>query len=86
METLTKFFVALALALAVSTPWSANAQISVELADKCRELMVKAYPDYIGSAAKQRDYFAECIKRQGNVPEASQTDKGRQPSTTGKGN
>lgn len=75
------FALALTLGFVAATPL--HAQISVELAKKCRALMVKAHPSVLygltGTAAAQRAYFAECISRQGNMPEAEQG------NTTGQG-
>jgi hypothetical protein len=88
MRNLPKFVCfALALTLAAVAAPAARAQPSGELARKCRALMVKAYPTVLfgptGNAAAQRAYFAECLKRQGNMPEAA---AGPPPAeTTGKG-
>ena len=58
----------------------AQAQISAELAKQCRTMMVKAHPmtnhATAMSAADQRAYFQECIRRNGKLPEAAE------PSTT----
>src|ERR1043166_9915042 len=57
-----------------------QAQISAELAKQCREMMVKAHPMTAHatamSAADQRAYFQDCIRRNGKLPEASE------PATT----
>jgi hypothetical protein len=70
---------ALALGLSsVATPL--RAEISADLAKKCRSLMVKAHPTQMfgttGTAGVQRDYFRQCISRQGRMDNA-------EPSTTG---
>ncbi len=61
----------------------AQAQISVSLAKQCREMMVKAHPTELygahGNAALQRDYFQQCIRRQGKMENSSE------PTTTGSG-
>ena len=71
----------------IATP--VNAQISAELAKKCRALMIKAHPTEVygptGSAAPQRAYFKECISRQGNMSDTKASGH-PQPSTTGSGN
>jgi hypothetical protein len=60
----------------------AHAQINADVAKKCRALMVKAHPIDVfgstGSAAAQRSYFQECVRRRGDMPD--------EKSTTGKGN
>jgi hypothetical protein len=72
---------ACAASLAAATP--TQAQISADLAKQCRAMMVQAYPSTTYgtavSAAKQRDYFQDCIKRQGKMdsrspPEATPDD------------
>ena len=84
-------WIAFALTLMIGTAPPANAQISADLAKKCQELMVKAHPTELygssGTAAAQRAYFEECVRRQGNMPEAAPNDEaGRsQRSTTGVG-
>ena len=72
---------ALALGLAASaTPL--RAEISADLAKQCRLLMVKAHPTQMfgptGTAAVQREYFRQCISRQGRMDNT-------EPSTTGQG-
>ncbi len=66
-----------------------NAQISAELAKKCRALMIKAHPTELygptGTAALQRSYFEECISQQGNMSDTKASGH-PQPSTTGSGN
>jgi hypothetical protein len=73
----------LALALGLSlaaTPLRAG--ISADLAKKCRLMMIAAHPTQMsgttGTAAVQRDYFRQCISRQGRMDDA-------EPSTTGQG-
>ena len=71
----------LALGLsAAATPL--RAEISADLAKKCRAMMVTAHPTQMfgttGTAAVQRDYFRQCISRQGRMDNA-------EPSTTGQG-
>lgn len=68
------FTVLFTLATIATAP--VHAGISVELAKKCRALMVKAHPTILfgptGTAAAQRAYFAECVRRSGNMPELGQ--------------
>jgi hypothetical protein len=73
----------LVLALGLSsaaTPLRAG--ISVELAKQCRAMMVTAHPTQMagtaGTAALQRDYFKQCITRQGRMDKP-------EPTTTGQG-
>ena len=74
----------LALMLSFMTAAPVNAQISVDLAKKCRALMIKVHPTELygatGSAGLQRTYYQKCISQQGKMPEPVQE------STTGKGN
>jgi hypothetical protein len=73
MMTSMKAFVALAMIAvmcAAATPASA---ISVELAKKCRALMLKAYPYELpgtrkGNSEAQREYFNKCVANDGNMP------------------
>jgi len=73
----------LALALGLSSAATPlRAEISADLAKKCRAMMVKAHPTQMfgtaGTAAVQRDYFKQCISRQGRMD-------GAEPTTTGQG-
>jgi hypothetical protein len=71
--TSMKAFAALAMITvmcAAATPASA---ISVELAKKCRALMLKAYPYELpgnrkGNSEAQREYFNKCVANDGNMP------------------
>ncbi len=50
--------------------------ISAELAKKCREMSIKAHPrnrvgSASGQAAAQRDFFRECVARNGVMSPAS---------------
>ena len=73
---------ACAAATAAAAP--AHGQISADLAKQCREMMLKAHPTMMygtnGTAAAQREYFQECIKRQGKMD-----DGGSAPTTNGLG-
>ena len=55
----------------------ASAQISAKLAKQCRAMMVKAHPSVLygtdGTAAEQREYFSECIRRQGKMDASGST-------------
>jgi hypothetical protein len=58
--------------VAISSAESAAAPPSPELARKCREMMVKAYPPVPagnpkGAARAERDYFQKCIANRGEV-------------------
>ncbi len=54
---------------------AAKAQLSADVARQCRVMMLKAYPSHIygttGTAATQRAYFQECVKRGGKMDEGS---------------
>jgi hypothetical protein len=71
------------LATADAAQTKAQAQVSAELARKCREMMIKAHPTQVfgsaGAAEAQRRYFSECIARQGRMPD------GPADATTGQG-
>lgn len=71
-----------AAALTAAAP--AQAQISASLARQCREMMLKAYPTAFygerGTAALQREYFRQCIERQGKM------DDRPEPAGSGSGN
>ena len=57
--------------VAMAAAPSAQAQISADVARQCRAMMLKAHPTMMygrtGSAAAQRDYYQDCIKRQGKM-------------------
>jgi hypothetical protein len=78
------------LVVMMTVTWPALAQIDVDLANKCRTMMIQAHPTVAfgstGSAAAQRSYFQECVSRRGDMPEASKSGENRAQSTTGKGN
>jgi hypothetical protein len=73
----TWFIIALVLGFLAMEP--ANARITVELAKKCRALMIKAHPIKLygrtGSEAAQRIYFQNCISRQGKMPKVAPVSK-----------
>jgi hypothetical protein len=68
-----------ALMVGFSSVTPANAQISADLAKKCRMLMLKAAPiriyGNIGRGAAERRYFQQCINQQGKMPEDSHESK-----------
>ena len=80
----SKSWFVLALVLGFTAAAPVHAQISVDLAKKCRSLMIKAHPTELygatGSAGLQRAYYQKCISQQGQMPEAAQG------TTTGQGN
>jgi hypothetical protein len=69
--------------LAVGVPTGKSiAAPSAELAIKCRDMMIRAYPPVRpgsphGNAQQERQYFRACIARNGNMEEP--------PSTVGRG-
>lgn len=60
-----------ACAIVVAEVSSAHAQISAAIANKCRAMMIEAHPTQrygtSGTAALQRAYFQECVRRKGNM-------------------
>jgi hypothetical protein len=61
-----------------STPASA---ITVELANKCREMSIKAFPPQrvgtkSGNAGEARKYYSDCVSNNGVMPE----DKSQKPA------
>jgi hypothetical protein len=70
---------ALILIIACALPASMKPApaLTAELAKKCRSLALKAQPQRRagiakGSAQAQRDYYHECIAKEGNMEEANQ--------------
>jgi hypothetical protein len=78
MRTWIAISVCAAISAAVVS--SARALVSADLAKQRRAMMVKAHPSVLygqsGTAVLQRQYFGECIKRQGK------TDDGPEPGAT----
>jgi hypothetical protein len=77
-----------ALVMTATSP--APAQVDADLAKRCRTLMLRAHPvemyGMTGSAAAQRSYFDECIRKQGDMSEAADSRKNVPQSTVGQGN
>jgi len=78
----------LALMASVASTGKAAAAPSAELARKCRDMMIKAYPPVRagsphGNAQKERDYFQTCIARKGKMEEPSTI--GREPEKPSEG-
>jgi hypothetical protein len=67
--------------------WPASAQITADLANKCRAMMLQAHPTEVfgskGVAAAQRTYFQDCVRRKGDTPAAGNTGE-NQPKSTNK--
>ncbi len=83
MRNISRFaWAGIVMVLATSATTGVEAQISAELAKKCRALMIKAHPTVLygkkGSEAAQRAYFKNCISKNGNMPDAA--DSGGSPS------
>ena len=75
MRSLTTFAALLVAAQAASVAAQAQAP-SAALAKKCRELAVKAHPPATagtrtGSAAAEREYFAACVQKGGQMDKDS---------------
>jgi hypothetical protein len=71
----------LVVAAAVATPAAA---ISVDLAIKCRNLAVKAYPpkrvgSKSGNAVAERKYYRSCIANNGEAPAEDKQNPQPQP-------
>ena len=70
MRTWTRIIVLAAAGMAAAAA-SVRAEINVDLAKNCRAMMAKAHPTQMygasGTAALQRDYFRQCINRQGKM-------------------
>ncbi|HEY4982324.1 MAG TPA: hypothetical protein VII24_10385 [Pseudolabrys sp.] len=69
MRTWIRIIVIAAAGMAAAVP--VRAEISADLAKNCRAMMAKAHPTQMygasGTAALQRDYFRQCINRQGTA-------------------
>ncbi len=80
----------LAVTIGTSTANPVDAQISAELAKKCRALMIAAHPTKLyartGTEAAQRAYFQKCISRNGDMPETPQGSGSHSPSAAGNKN
>jgi hypothetical protein len=83
VKVLTALGIVLVAWLTISHPTSA---VTVELAKKCRALMVEAYPPKLagsiqGNAKEERDYFRTCLARNGKMdnPPDSTVGRGKQP-------
>jgi hypothetical protein len=73
-----KGLAALGIIVAVCVGTAQAAAPSVELAKKCRALMVQAYPPKLagspqGNAAEERSYFSTCLARGGNMNSTDST-------------
>lgn len=79
MRTWIRIIVLATAGMAAAVP--VHAEISADLAKNCRAMMAKAHPTQMygasGTAALQRDYFRQCINRQGKM------DDRPEPPTTG---
>ena len=77
----SRALIALAVSIVIIFPLgddnkSARA-LTLELAKKCREMAVKAYPPTVvgsrnGTAQKERDYFQSCVAQGGRPPTDSE--------------
>lgn len=66
--------------MASSAQSQAASPPTAELAKKCRQLTMKAHPPALpgtkgGSAQAERDYFAECTRKEGNMDQGSSQQK-----------
>jgi hypothetical protein len=80
MTNSTKAIVALGVAIAATVflPTQPATAISADLAKKCRDLAIKAYPYTLpgmkaGNAESQRAYFKDCVAKGGNMSADHQT-------------
>jgi hypothetical protein len=70
-----------ALVLSLTTGHVASA-LTADVAKKCREMMVKAFPPQIagsgtGRAREERSYFQACVARGGRIDDAATPPDGR---------
>ena len=77
MLSKTKLMCWIVLSGLVSLATESEGAISVELAKKCRSMAIKAHPTVLygsraRSATSQREYFNECVAREGNMPDQDQ--------------
>jgi hypothetical protein len=75
---LGKGLTALGIIVAASVGTAQAAAPSVELAKKCRAMMVQAYPPKLagslqGNAGEERTYFQTCLARRGNMNSTDST-------------
>jgi hypothetical protein len=75
---LGKALAALGIIVAASVGTAQAAAPSVELAKKCRAMMVQAYPPKLagslqGNAGEERTYFQTCLARRGNMNSTDST-------------
>jgi hypothetical protein len=79
-SSLRYLFTAVIVAGIISVTSPQAQAITVELAKKCREMSLKAYPPVLagskkGNSAEQRKYYEDCIQKAGTMPDTGpQTD------------
>lgn len=70
------FVIAVTICSLASSMISPASAITVELAKKCRDMAIKAHPYQLpgvkgpGTAAAERDYYNDCIAKDGNMSSA----------------
>jgi hypothetical protein len=73
MNNITIVVVAALIQIFVLWPTGSANAISVDLAKKCRELAITAHPPARAGttayAQAERDYFRECVEKNGDMPE-----------------
>jgi hypothetical protein len=62
--------------------------LTAEVANKCRQYAVKAYPptrvgSKKGTAGAERQYFKDCVAKDGNVPAPEGPVEAQEPKPTG---
>jgi len=80
MKLVKLVVISTAFAVMTSSARSQAVAPSAELAKKCRQLTVKTHPPALpgtkgGSARAERDYFAECIRKGGEMDQDSSQKK-----------
>jgi len=80
---MVKLFAVLGVALLVSSAGhAATAPTPAEIAKKCRDMMIRAYPPVrpgskTGNAQQQREYFQACIAQKGKMGGDATSTEGR---------
>jgi hypothetical protein len=84
MRASARALIALSASIVVTIPVVSDGNksataLTFELARKCREMAVKAYPPVVagsrqGTAQKERDYFRSCVAQSGRMDDQPPTE------------
>jgi hypothetical protein len=79
---LAKLLIAAGTVVFVASAMSPASALSADVAKKCRELMVKAFPPLVagssrGNAQEEREYFRTCVAQGGKMGNAETPSEGR---------